>query len=95
VILAFHAFRATNGSGQVPHGEGVAFAFTPFSSYEDMGFPWRPPGAVNPERSEPQGRVDGEDDRSRWLARERGAVWLVQVFPDAHLSFWRPGGLHL
>jgi len=33
------------------------------------------PGAVNPDPAnagEPEGRVDGEDDRLSWSARERG-----------------------
>jgi len=34
----------------------------------------RSPGAVNPERSEPEGRVDGEDDRINFQVRERGSL---------------------
>ena len=39
------------------------------------------PGAVNPERSEPQGRVDGEDDRINFQVRERGAVLVNDTIP--------------
>jgi hypothetical protein len=49
-----------------------AFAFSPFPSYEDRHS--RSPGAVNPERSEPEGRVDGEDDRINFQVRERGSL---------------------
>ena len=54
----------------MPRGEGVAFAFAPFPSYEDIGSA-RSPGAVKGarfvrvHRSEAE-TLDGEDDRISW-----------------------------
>ena len=66
------------GAIGLPRGEGVAFAFSPFPSYEDNVFAFARSGQGRAVCARSSKTLDGEDGRTRCLARERGFVSLLE-----------------